>query len=370
MTRSGSRLVAIAVVSTIALLHLAVVVSPSRADTTSDPNDSGGRLDLHRLAIAKDQASAPFTITLTTWQTWPNRLLRLSSANRLAVDLDLDGDGARDLTLRVVRAGGHLVAQVRRLGDVIEELATVRPGPRQVSFTVPVGSQADPTGPVRAIARSRLRGATCHPCTDRTPDQQWFEIEPTGAGEFTCTEVIGFSQTRQWFLGAPDFEQIVGTDGWQLLWESGAGVDHWADPNYRGWSNAVDSPCQSGSDDPDRILLTISMQEFQDDVDVWEQNILAAIDTIRDKFPDLEEIVLQPVVGGPDDGLCEFNGAPVRASSNHPVIDAAIAAVVGGDVIAGDSPEVRACDDYADATGHLLGSAQGPIGANIAAFYV
>jgi hypothetical protein len=116
-------------------------------------------------------------------------------------------------------------------------------------------------------------------------------------------------------------------------------------------------------------VLTISKQVFEDDVDVWTRDILAAVETVGDKYPDVARIVLQPVVGGPGGQTCTHNGDPVRASVNHPVIDAAIAEAVGGHVAAGFSPEVRTCDDYQDAIGHLERDARGPIGRTIAEFY-
>ncbi|MGQ0669846.1 MAG: hypothetical protein ACT4PO_09280, partial [Actinomycetota bacterium] len=91
---------------------------------------------------------------------------------------------------------------------------------------------------------------------------------------------------------------------------------------------------------------------------------------IRTKVPGLEQIVLQPVVGGPGGAECEVGGETVRASFNHPFIDEAIARVVGGDVVAGASPEVRTCSDYRDSTGHLENDARGPIGLSIGNFYV
>jgi hypothetical protein len=341
------------------------------AGTATDPDDVGGRLDLRRIAATRDATTGTLTVTVTTWGSWPEDVLRATGSNRLTVSVDVDVDGVADALVRILRSGGRLLAQVRIAGQVAEQVAATRPGPRRVRFALPEGSAANPAGLVGVAAGSRFRGAGCRPCSDRAPDDGWLVVEPApgGSGEFTCTQVIGFSQTRQWFLGVPDFEDIVGSDGWQLLWESSAGVDRWADPDYRGWSNAVDSPCASRADDPDRVLLTISMDEFQDDASVWESQIEAAIATIRDKFDNLQQIVLQPVIGGPNHDLSLHGGDPVRASSNHPVIDAAIADVVGGDVVAGASPEVRTCDDYADAIGHLEGDARSPISQLIAAFY-
>ncbi len=109
-------------------------------------------------------------------------------------------------------------------------------------------------------------------------------------------------------------------------------------------------------------------------------NIQAEIATIRAKYSNVREIILQPVVGGPNDGVYEFGNpsVPVHASVIHPTIEQAIAQVVGGDVVAGMSPEVRTCADYADDTGHLCFpdfdscgtlNARGPIGTLIGDFY-
>ncbi len=170
--------------------------------------------------------------------------------------------------------------------------------------------------------------------------------------EFKCTMVIGFSQTRQWFSDVTDFEEVVGNDKWELLWQKGAAIDRWADPNFSGWNKSIDSPCGENPNSPDRILLTISGSTNSDPT-WWANEIRAAITVIRDKYPSVRQIILQPVIGGPDDGECFFNGQKVRASVNHPVIDQAISMVVGGDVVAGMSPEVISCDDFRDAKGHI-----------------
>ena len=93
--------------------------------------------------------------------------------------------------------------------------------------------------------------------------------------------------------------------------------------------------------------------------------------TVRSQRPTVTQIVLQPVVGGPDNGLCQQRGSTVRASENHPVIDEAIRIVAGAnsDVVVGYSPEVPSCDGYRDQLGHLTDAARGSVGAAIAAAY-
>jgi hypothetical protein len=185
----------------------------------------------------------------------------------------------------------------------------------------------------------------------------------------TCTIVVGFSQTKDWYIEG-DFESIVPNGEWELLWEGSSAIQLWADPGYTGWLNQPFSGCTTG--EPDRLILTITGEGRP--VDEWVAEIGAAAATARSKFPTVELVLLQPVVGGPNNSVCENNGATVRASTNHPVIDQAIAQIVAanptGPIRAGFSPEVRTCADYGDALGHLVDSANGPVAASIANFYL
>ena len=193
-------------------------------------------------------------------------------------------------------------------------------------------------------------------------------IRGTRPVRFQCTQVIGFSQTNQWFSGSPDFEEVVNDGRWQLLWKGGSSIDLWADPEFAGWSQALVSPCARRSGSPDRVVLTIS-GDRQLNPEVWAAQIQEAIYTVEEFYPRIRQIVLQPVVGGPDDSLCRRNRTPVRATVNHPVIDEAIQQVVGGKVVAGFSPEVMDCSDYRDVKGHLSNPAIPAVARAIAAHY-
>ncbi|MBX2798343.1 MAG: hypothetical protein KTR31_11755 [Myxococcales bacterium] len=200
---------------------------------------------------------------------------------------------------------------------------------------------------------------------------------PTDTGDepdpgFRCTQVIGYSQVGQtrggWYTTDDAFESEVEDDRWQLLWSSGGGVDLWQDPDYTGWSLQVLSRCADAADSPDRVLLSVS-GPYGDDEVAWADAIDATIATIEDKLPTVEQIVLQPVVGGPAHAGCDSGAGLIRASWQHAHIDAAIDAVVGDSVVAGMSPEVRSCEDYRDSLGHLTEEAAQAIGAEIGTFY-
>ena len=195
----------------------------------------------------------------------------------------------------------------------------------------------------------------------------------SNAARYTCLQVIGFSQTANYYSEAPDFEMAVDNSRWQLLWNNGASVNLWANPNYGGWSRPLFSPCAGNSEAPDRVLLHISGASGED-VSAWARDISNAIATIRQKIPTARQIILQPVIGGPNGQQCPLPGGGfVRASVQHPYIVQAIKRVVStagaGSVVTGMAPQVRSCDDYAPDIGHLAPAAKGPIGKLIGAFY-
>jgi hypothetical protein len=187
------------------------------------------------------------------------------------------------------------------------------------------------------------------------------------AQEFTCTEFIGYSQTMQWYFGGAQAE--LGRGRSQLRWQGGATIDNWAEPGFAGWSpGSRVNGCSQGEDRPDRVVMDIT-GEFHDDVSWWVGEINTVLNIIRNRYPSAAQIVLQPVVGGPNGSRCQIGGSDVRASFNHPFVWEAINRVAGGTVVAGVKPTVRSCGDYADTLGHLTDQAKGPIGASIGQLY-
>lgn len=375
--RSRRRAVA-AAAGLLALLAASIALIAGPAAAARDPDDVGGRLDLRAVVATKEGVSAPLTVTVRTWEDWGKGLLAEDGPNRLFVLFDVDVDGDGDVRARVERSAGSLVALIENPDGSTTTLAVERPDRRSVSFTVPIGSSADPLGDVGVAARTRSgRGAACHPpCKDRSPDSGFQLVgggptpSVTPPGTFTCTEIVGFSQTAQWSLEVSDFQDAVGDGAWQVRWAPGGAIYFWADPEYGGWDGAAESPCANGADAPDRIVLTITSQEYESDASTFVPWIEDAVDAAESRYPSVTQVVLQPVIGGPGNGSCEQAGTEVRATHNHPLIDAAIAQVVGGEVVAGPSPEVRTCDDYSDNVGHLVDGARGPIGLAIADAYV
>lgn len=209
----------------------------------------------------------------------------------------------------------------------------------------------------------------------RAPAQAAAECSLVGAqAAYRCTEVIGYSQTRNWWGAAatPWFEGSPGIDGsrWQLRWHNGAVLEKWADPAYEGWNlgapaTHLDSPCSDAT--VERVVLNLG-SELLDELspaEDWAAAIDATVDTVRSKFPALRTIVLQPIVGGTAAALCN-----TQASRSHPVqVQAAALAADGAQVIAGPDLQVTSCLAFADALGHLTHEGSRRTGPKVAACY-
>jgi hypothetical protein len=198
-------------------------------------------------------------------------------------------------------------------------------------------------------------------------------LTPVTPAAFVCTEVIGFSQTNQWYSGGEQrtfspFEDMVDDSAWQLRWFEGAEARIIADEEWSGWDADPVSPCVRGP--VDRAILTVTGARGTD-VDAWERDIRDAIDRIRIEIPTATVIVLQPVVGGPDGQTCLLGGTQVRADLQHPYIWEAILEVSADstNVLAGMAPRVDSCADFRDGRGHLTEDAIPRIGAKIGDYY-
>ena len=218
---------------------------------------------------------------------------------------------------------------------------------------------------------------------------------PSGGG-FVCTQVMGYSQTGNWYsqqvTGA--FESVVDDSRYQLLNYDGGAVWRWADPNYGGWYNAPFSPCANGSSAPDRVIFDVTESFWVDEpcgAHAWDDcngdpdtsvtrvanDIARMLATLRQKYPSVREIYVQAVLGGPQGTVCSIPDSSgtmhaIRGTWNNPRIEDAIRQAVSGNAVAGPHFEVRSCSDFADDgqyVGHLITAAKGPMGQTIGAFY-
>jgi hypothetical protein len=216
---------------------------------------------------------------------------------------------------------------------------------------------------------------------------------------FVCTMFIGYSQTDNWIGPAANTMNAGGQDRVQLLWNPGGAAIRWAGndpafgPNYSGWSNPIQSPCAQSSSAPDRLILDITHYNYldvdcpgtdldgftcsPDGVGFMEHQIRDFVTQARTRYPSAaNNIVIQPVVGGPNHTTCANRSAPehgvVRASYNHPQIHEAILRVVadpGMNVTMGYDATLTNCSGYQDWEGHLKRPAQNDVGTRIGTYY-
>ena len=179
-----------------------------------------------------------------------------------------------------------------------------------------------------------------------------------GQARPACTEVLGFSQSMQWYaalsladglegggtweLGADEF-----LPGWQGRFTFGASIDRWTDPDFDGWEGTYVTPLHCDREEVDRVVLNVSGAARP--ADEWAAAIDSAGERVRARYPGVREVVAQPVVGAPP-GECR----DVRAARNQPAIVRGIAlAAERGGVTAGPDPTVSSCGQFLDTMGHL-----------------
>lgn len=190
-------------------------------------------------------------------------------------------------------------------------------------------------------------------------------VQASSEEAFACTQVLGFSQSLEWYGGlslgddaadgreseTPSLEAGAFLPAWQGRFYPGAAVEKWTDPGFPGWSGTYtrsrETEAHCGREEVDRVVFNVSGPPRS--LDEWASAIASVADLIREKFPAVRQVVMQPVVGAPE-GRCR----EVLAARNHPVIAEGIrrAARESG-TTAGPEPKVTNCDQFRDQLGHL-----------------
>ena len=324
--------------------------------------DAANRATGFELGLYADGSGAP--ATLLAKGAIP--AVRNGAWNTVAIPSTTISAGSAYWIARLSTAGGALVTRVNPAVGNPDRTDT-----RSLTTLPTAFSPGDSFPHLTSMYAGTAASATPTPTPTPTP----------APGSFTCTEVIGYSQTSNWYSVdvANAFEKAVVDARYQLRYELGAAVHFWADPSFGGWSGTPFSPCAAGSVAPDRVVMDVTEDFFINDGDPSHDrsqvlaDVRAVVATIQQHYPAVRSIYLQPVVGGPGHTIqCSINGHLIRASANHPIIDSVIDQAVGGIVQRGPSPTVRSCADYIDDglyVGHLTDAAKGPIGRSIGAFY-
>lgn len=190
-------------------------------------------------------------------------------------------------------------------------------------------------------------------------------MDPSSEKGFNCTQVLGFSQSLEWYGGlsladyktgegppkSPSLEAGAFMPAWQGRFYLGAAVEKWTDPEFPGWSGsqpmAYETATHCAREEVDRVVFNVSGAARSPDE--WASAVESVAELIREKFRAARQIVMQPVVGAPE-GKCP----EVRAARNHPYIAEGIRRVAQrGMVNAGPKPKVASCGQFHDELGHL-----------------
>jgi hypothetical protein len=179
------------------------------------------------------------------------------------------------------------------------------------------------------------------------------DAEAMSAQDFVCNQVMGVSVTGDWFTAG--FESALDDGRWQVVSQSHAYIDLWADPANAVWSIAPVSACALNADNPDRVLFTGCNWTYTT-VGEWTTAFTAVVEDLKAKYPGLKRIDLMTMLRGPGNKVCDFvlgEGAePIPGSTEvvvEPWIDEAIANVVAaypGFVTAAPAFYAPTCDVF------------------------
>ena len=192
--------------------------------------------------------------------------------------------------------------------------------------------------------------------------------------DYKCTRLLGFSQTNQWWQALR--ANLTNPGAWELLWSSGASIEHFADANDAVWTNSV---LDAVGLPVDRAVLNVS-GDYISDVSYWVTQINLAIANIRSKYTNVRMILLQANVAGPGGALCQNADSIANANAvddtirccwTNRYIRSAITAVSRGNVRGGAWCDALDCAaDFEDYIGHLTGSGViDYVGATAGAYY-
>jgi hypothetical protein len=180
-------------------------------------------------------------------------------------------------------------------------------------------------------------------------------------GQITFTEILGFSQTYQWYTGEPfKFPTSDPTFTPQKVFLSkyntilncqvrfGGDLTRWKDPNFVGYEGHVVHNIRKERQEITRLMFNVSGESRI--VYEWTADIESAIDILLKKYPHLQELYLQPVIGGVDhtSNVCAVKNQPdIIAAINTVVKNASTGLLKAGAVVRLEN------EGFSDMIGHL-----------------
>jgi hypothetical protein len=151
------------------------------------------------------------------------------------------------------------------------------------------------------------------------------------------------------------FETNLDNARWQLKWQDFGHIQEWANAQSSFWNAPIVSPCSSGSNSPDRVVLMVFSWTVTAQSD-WRTYITQAVNNIKAKYTGVRRVDLINQVRGPNNMLCPTPPAAGETIIVSPQLEAAmgeVAAAFPGFVFLGPKMEVRNCADLQDGGPHL-----------------
>lgn len=192
-----------------------------------------------------------------------------------------------------------------------------------------------------------------------------------GTARFVCSQVTAMTLTREWYEAG--FEQSPGIDNdrWQMKARQSGYITEWSNPDSPFWNHPVQSPCASGSESPDHVVLTVLSwrPECCTTQAQWEAQVTKAVATLKSKYAGLKRVDLMTVVRSPGNKTCPAPPAKGEYVAMPPELDGGLAAVAArfpGLVFVGPKVEASSCDAFQGGGPHLTKSGNAEVARKIA----
>ena len=180
--------------------------------------------------------------------------------------------------------------------------------------------------------------------------------------------------TREWFLAGFESDAGIINGRWQLKAREHGYITEWANPNSDFWNQELESPCATGSTNPDHVVLTVLSwaPACCTTQPQWEQQVEAAVSNLVAKYGALKRIDLMTVIRGPGNQLCPTPPAANETIALPPELDAALAAVATkhpGLVYVAPKFEAPSCAAFSGGGPHLTTAGNTAVAKDIAAHF-
>lgn len=178
-------------------------------------------------------------------------------------------------------------------------------------------------------------------------------------------EILGQSQTQSWF-------NLLELPVYQGRFVLGTGFYQWAEPDNEIWD---DRPLTVGDATPpyfpDQIEIVIATIGSPPATGGYAASMQSLISQIKQFYPNVQRILLMPLVSGPAGRLCMVDGQVVASTLNRAAIERSVNEIAARDatVEKGAILEVRNCNEFSDSMGHVSFSEAGRLAQVMTSYY-